>query len=788
MRSQTLHHVSTALLILTSTGTTVAQDAPDGTRQEAETKVTAGEEFADEIVVTARRREEDLQKIPISVTALSGTDLEARSLVSLDELDNFTPNLVFNTTGGFGDEAAESAVFMRGVGQLVAQRFNTDSGVGIYVDGVFVSRSQGAVFDLLDLERVEVLRGPQGTLFGRNAIGGAIHLVTRPPSTELKARLTATTGEYSRADLTGSVAGQLTDKLSGGLTLITANRDGFSESRFSGQEFGDVNYDAGRTSWDYQPSPAVSVRLTGDYSRKREAGANMRLRGVDQVEIVDFFNRVMTAAGRETYTDQWVSDSTHVSFSGFPSFIDSDVYGTSVSAVWTGDSVSLQSITSFRGFDISSQGDGDGSPPLFAERERTQRQDQFSQELQLSGLAGDKLDWQTGLLYFRERPREHGRGIIFRDLTATLETLSGPIIAPPGVPNFLCDSGPPPPGLPCFGGAGNPLNQFFAPALGFVVLDMTTVSTAAFGEGSYALSDRAELTVGLRYSRDEKEMSRFGVESPLGDPPPPGERSDEGDWSAWTPRVSLSYQAKSDVLLYLTASRGFKSGGFDTTILENTEGFPSFKPELMWTYEAGVKSQLFGHRLKLNQSTFWSDYENIQFIVADVLDGIPVAVVKNAGTAEIFGFELELEAQLAQGLNLSLGAGYTDAELVDIDPGSGVAIDAFFPQTPDWTYNLGLQYAAALSRGSLIARADYGWRDDVFFGFENDDRAFQEAYGVLNARVLYAPSARWEVALFGTNLTDEDYLVSALRLEAVGTTLGVGARPREWGATFEIRW
>ncbi len=787
MRSENLQHLLTALLILNLAGPVAAQESPDRWPG-SDAEVVAEDEFGEEIVVTARRREEDLQKIPISVTALSADELEARSLVSLDELDNFTPNLVFNTTGGFGDEASESAVFMRGVGQLVAQRFNTDSGVGIYVDGVFVSRSQGAVFDLLDLERVEVLRGPQGTLFGRNAIGGAINLVTRRPSAELKGRLTATTGEFNRADLSGSVAGPLTDKLSGGLTLITANRDGFSESLFSGQEFGDVNYDAGRTSWDVQPTSNVSVRLTGDYTRKREAGANMLLRGVDQVEIVDFFNRVMTAAGRLTYTDQWVSDSTRFSFSGFPSFIDSDVYGTSVSAAWTGDSVSLQSITSFRGFDVTSHGDGDGSPPVFAERERTQRQDQFSQELQLSGLAGDKLNWQTGLLYFRERPRESGRGIIFRDLTATLETLPGPIVAPPGVPDFLCNPGPPPPGLPCFGGAGNPLNQLFAPALGFVVLDMTTVSTAAFGEGSYALSDRAELTAGLRYSRDEKEMSRFGVESPLGDPPPLGARTDEDSWSAWTPRVSFSFQAKPDVLLYATASRGFKSGGFDTTILENTEGFPSFKPELMWTYEAGVKSQFFGHRLKLNQSTFWSDYENIQFVVAEVLDGIPVAVVKNAGTAEIFGFELELEAHLAEGLVLNVGAGYTDAELVEIDPGSGVTIDALFPQTPEWNYSVALQYAATLAKGSLIARADYGWRDDFFFGFENDARAFQEAYGIVNARVLYAPSSRWEVALFGTNLTDEDYFESALRLEAVGTTLGVGARPREWGATVEIRW
>lgn len=539
-------------------------------------------------------------------------------------------------------------------------------------------------------------------------------------------------------------------------------------------------------AWD--PAPSVSVQVAGDYTYKREAGSNMLLLGVEQVPIVDFFNRAMSAAGRPTYTDEWVTDSTRHSYSGFDSFLDSDVYGTSISTAWTGGRISLQSITSYRGFDVSSQGDGDGSPPLFAERERTQRQDQFSQELRLSGLAAaDKLNWQTGLLYFRERPREIGRGIIFRDLLTVLESLPGPILAPPGVPNFLCDPGPPPPGLPCFGGAGNPLNLAFAPATDFVVLDMATVSTAAFGEASYELNDRAELTVGLRYSRDEKEMSRFGVESPLGGEPD-NLRMDEDTWDAWTPRLSFAYQAKPDVLLYVTAARGFKSGGFDTTVLAEREGFASFRPELMWTYEAGVKSQFFGHRLKVNQSTFWSDYEDIQFVVAEPLDGIPVAVIKNAGTAEIFGFELEVEAHLATGLVLTVSGGYTDAELVEIDPASGVAEDALFPKTADWSYSLGLQYAFTAGKGSMIARADYGWRDDFFHDFANSPASKQEAYGLLNARLLYAPSELWEVALFGTNLTDEEYLESALNLDIVGTTLGVGGRPREWGLTFQVRW
>ncbi len=789
-----IRHVGTLLLLLGPATPWQATPLPAAEneareQEQQESAEPAAEEFAEEILVTARRREENVQEIPISVTALSEDELEARSLATLNDLDNFIPNLNFSVSGGFGDEGSETTIFMRGVGQLQGQRFNTDSGVGIYIDGVFVARSQGAVFDLIELDRVEILRGPQGTLFGRNAIGGAISLVTKMPDSQFQARLAATVGEFDRADLEGSVSGALADGLNASLALASANRDGFSVSRWTGQEFNDINYDAARTAFHWQPSASVSVQAAGDYTYKREAGLNMLLLNVDQVAIVDFFNRAMSAAGREGYSNEWASDSTRYSYSGLDSFLDSDIYGVSVQTAWTGAALSLHSITSYRGFDISSATDGDGTPSLWAERERTQRQDQISQELRFSGLAlSDRLSWQTGLLYFRERPRGVSRGLVFRDLEAVLDSLPGPIISPPGAPSFLCNPGPPPPGVPCFGGPGNPINGAFAPDTDYMFLDMTTVSTAAFGEASYQLSDRAELTVGLRHSRDEKQMLHFQAASPLGEEPTDA-RSDEESWSAWTPRVSLACQLAPDVLLYATASRGFKSGGFDSRVSEAREGFASYRPELMWTYEAGIKSWFFGRRLKINQSTFFSDYEGIQFTVAEILDNLPAPAIKNAGAAEIFGFELETEARLAPGLVLNAGGGYTDVDMVEIDPASGIPQDALYPKTPEWSYNLALQYAFSAGRGSMIARLDYGWRGDFFHTFDNLPFTEQEAYGLLAARLLFAPgSDRWDLAVFGTNLTGEEYLETSLGLEAVGTTLGIGARPREWGVTFQLRF
>ncbi len=403
--------------------------------------------FGEEMVVTARRREENLRRVPISITALTGTDLAMRSVGDLSELSELVPNLDVATGGGFGDQTSDAAVFIRGVGQKDTAIF-TDPGVGIYVDGVYLARMNGAVLDLLDVERLEVLRGPQGTLFGKNTNGGAIRLITRRPGHAFGGRLAATAGAFRRADARLDADLPLGERASASLALLTTNRDGFSRSLVTGQTFHDGHREAGRLALDWRPREDLSLHLTADATREREAGGNQILLSLGPSPLLAFYNRVLADQGLTPLTEAFVTGDPALSHSGVPSFMEGDYRGSHLSLVRTRGDLVLTSITGYRTFDTESATDGDGSPVRVQERTSYREHHQLSQEIHLSGLGlGDRLRWQAGGLYLRERPREVSRVLILGDLFEALEAASGPIYPPPGAPPTLCDPGPPPPGL-----------------------------------------------------------------------------------------------------------------------------------------------------------------------------------------------------------------------------------------------------------------------------------------------------------------------------------------------------
>ncbi len=778
-------------LLLTPSLPAVAQGSAESEETPAADSGEPGESFVEEILVTARRRAESLQNTPISITAFSESALTERSMSDLSDLGDFAPNIDFAHTGGFGDQASEAAITIRGIGQLDTALF-ADPAVGLYVDGVFLARAQGGVLDLLDLERVEILRGPQGTLFGKNTTGGAIQLITRKPGNAFAGRLSGTIGELDRRDARASVAGPLSDQLSASLALMSTQRDGFSRSLVTGQEFNDDNREAARLSLNYRPSSNVTIDWNTDVTREREAGSNQILLSLVTTPLLDFYNRSQIAGGRQPVTEALLTGSLFESRAGFPSHYDGDTYGSSLTVNWTaGRSLGVQSITAWRGFEFDTAGDGDALPNIVAQRLVQQRHDQFSQELQVSGLtADDRLTWVVGGLYFREHPREQSDASVMTDIFPALEAAPGPIVSPPGVPAFLCDPGPPPPGVPCFGGAGNPLNLGFINGFsGNQFIDLETISWALFAEGTYNINDRLSATLGARFSRDEKtfdytNVNAFGiVDSDL---------FNEGDWDALTPRFSLAYQAKPDVLLYFSASRGYKSGGFNGRP-QQRQVLDPFDPETVMAYEIGIKSDLLNRRLRLNGSAFFSDYEDIQFGASLDVGGQPVFVTQNAGSGEITGFELELTAFPAVGLEVTAAAGYTDTELVELDPRvpAGLQEGGTLPKTPEWTFNAAVQYSFRLgdNNGAIIARGDYSYRSDFFNDISNSPGIAQDAYDLVNARLLYTPpSGRWDVALFGTNLTDEEYLENGFNAQAFGFNIGLAGRPREWGLTAEFRF
>ncbi|MEM9552978.1 MAG: TonB-dependent receptor [Acidobacteriota bacterium] len=725
--------------------------------------------FGEEIVVTARRRAEDPQTIPISLTTFSAEQLEQRSLDDLSELSEQTANLDITITGGFSQQTSEAAVFIRGVGQIDTAIFS-DPGVGIYVDGVYLARAQGAVLDLLELDRVEILRGPQGTLFGKNTTGGAIQLITKRPEHRTAARVGATVGRFDRADARVLLDAELGDDLWASASLLSSRRDGYSSSRLTDLGYHDDERLATRLGLEWSPSERVDIYLTAEYTREDEVGGNQLLLDTTPTPLLLFYNQVLADQGFQPYTPElWAAPDFYTSFSTDPQFLEGDIWGTTADVSWSSASLGLRSITAYRTVEYSSLGEGDGSPRTVAEATSEQEQYQFSQEIHVTGSTAGDSDWLLGAIYFRERPQEVTVQRVFADLPDALDLAPGPIY--------------PFPGLGFLGGPNNPLNNLLFPREGLrQEYDLETTSYALFGEATWALGDRTSLTTGARVTRDEKTFDYLAF----------GPLSAEDEWTDWSGRLSLAHQANEDLLLYASLSRGFKSGGFNGRPQQRPVLDP-FDPETVVAYEAGFKSDWLERRLRLNGAGFFSDYESIHFAASFDVNGVPVFVTQNAGDAEIYGFELELEARPTLGWLFEFDLGYLQSELVTVDPRvppDTVAAGNELPKTPEWSGSITAQYLwLADSGASWIASADYSYRGDVYNNFENTELIAQDGYALVGARLLFTPaSGTWDLALFGTNLTDEEYLETGFFAASFGTAIGIAGPPREWGLSASYRF
>ncbi len=751
----------------------------------------SGSEFGnEEIVVTARKREESLQAVPVAVTVFSEKTMEAQSMRDLNDVADFTPNLDISMSNGLTGAPSETTVYIRGIGQIDTAMF-TDPGVGIYVDGVYLARSQGSMLDLLDLERVEVLRGPQGTLFGKNTTGGAINFISKRPREELTSTLELTTGEYSRQDLKATVNAPLAEDLFASVAVALRDRDGFAESLETGERFNDDHRNSARAALRWLASDHVVVDFTADYLREREMALDLPLIGVANTPLLEFYNTITGDAGLPTLSEEFVTGDLYRSYSTGPHLADGDVWGSSLVVDWFRDGLTLKSISAYRNIDFKHAVDADGTPLSFLQRSKHQKQDQFTQEFQLSGHAfGDRLIWLLGGLYLTESGTDDDWAIVWGDIFAALEAAPGPIYAPPGVPSSWCNPGPPPPGVPCLGGAGNPFNLMFYEGDGdHTLMDLETSSYAAFGEGTFKLTEKWSLTAGLRYTYEEK---RFDFFRRYAHGAPDQVLANEDSWDAFSPRFSLAYQAKDNLLLYTSAARGFKSGGFNGRP-QQRNALDSYAPEFLWAYEVGFKADWAANRYRLNGAIFYNDYTDIQFSASLVdEDGRAVFVLQNAGKAKAWGGELEMVARPGRHWLWTASLGYIDneyTELDDVEP-NGVTLDSKFPKTPKWTFVFSPQYTLTVGdSGKIILRADYSYRSKIYNDISNSPLVTQEAYDLLHARLSFVPvSERWEVALFGTNLTDEEYLEHGIFIASLGPALGVAGRPREWGLSTKFRF
>lgn len=724
--------------------------APERARAAADSAAALGLE---EVVVTARKREENLQTAPVSVTAFTAAALERQGIDTLVDLGSHVANL--SMISGQGGGATQTQVSIRGVGQSDFI-LTSDQSVGVYVDGVYFPRSMGAALDLVDIERIEVLRGPQGTLFGRNTTAGAIQVISTPPRNDFAAKAELTTGSFERLDFKGSLNLPLGERVSSRVSVASLNQEGYGERFFDGVDGADTDVLAARAALRAQLTDSLQADLIVDYSRKRGNGGLERLVGIDPTDPnLAFYNSFLTSQGLPPADERFITQDVHDTWAGSRNRDDNEIGGASLTLDWSGDALRFKSITAWRTLEVQSGYDFDGTPYPLAEQILNLEQEQISQELQLAGDAiGGRLQWMTGLFYFGEDAEDMQDVPFYQPVIATG---GGSFVRVPGGFSFTS------------------------------LISQETRSYAFYGQGTWRFTDKWSATSGLRYT-DEKKTLDSSVTGAF--VRPPGTVSDS--WSDLSPRLGLEYRISDRTMTYVSASRGFRSGGFNG---RNTSPNPpqSFDPETIWAYELGMKTETGDRRLRLNSALFYYDYSDFQGLTLDSFSGITITV-GNIAKVEMYGVEFELAARPTDALQLSLAAGYTHHDIAEVAAGGQITIrpDTQLINAPEWTATAAIDYTLpAVKLGTFDLHLDYGWKSDVEFFLPNYPDEGQDAYGLLNARIGFAPTgSSWRIELFGDNLADEEYRVFAEN----GTPLGVPAttaayaRPREWGARFKIEF
>jgi len=696
---------------------------------------TSGEEEVarfNEVVVTARRREESLQDVPLSVTAFSGETLEAIGAVDITYVGQATPNTTLEVSRGTNSTLT---AFIRGVGQQDPVA-GFEQGVGLYLDDVYLNRPQGAVLDIYDVQRIEVLRGPQGTLYGRNTIGGAVKYVTRPLSDEPTLKVRGSYGSNNQADLVITGSYPISDTLRVGGSIAKLTRDGFGDNLTTGEENYNKDVTAGRLSLEWEPVSSVMVRLSGDYTKDTSdprQGHRLLPSAVSPSPILSDYD---TRAGITQFGPITENDVT--------------ASGVNLTVQWdVNDQITVKSITSYREDDTSTPIDFDSTAARSFDVPADYTNEQFSQELQLT-YEGEKFQGVLGYYYLDAN-------------------------------------------------AFNAFDVIFTSLSSFTLGDVDTETWAIFGELTFNMTDKLAMTFGGRYTVDERTSRVFralylGVPSPYfgnaaaisltapvvvnGQEVVPdfnGTREDE----AFTPRVILSYAPSDTVSLFASVSEGFKGGGFDPRgNFANADVRRGFRPESVRSYELGAKTSWFNNRATANVTYFQADYTDVQIpgsVIVQTPTGVNfVGTVTNAGAADFKGIEFEGSALFTDNLSGAMSFGYIDAEYTEfVVGGVNLASQRAVQNTPDWTGNATLNYSTPFSlfgAGDLNIIGSASYRGDSQ-QFETPIALLdQEAFWLFDASVVWTrEDGKLKVGLHGKNLADERYITSGYNFPGAGT-------------------
>jgi len=737
--------------IALSTGAALAAEGEDSSALE-------------EVVVSAQYREESLQETPIAITAMTAEMLEARGLTNIAEVGATAPNVTLRVANAAFGKSTQA--FIRGVGQG-DMNFAYEPGVGMYIDDVYHSTVFGSVFDLLDLERVEGLRGPQGTLFGKNSIGGAVRMISRKPQGDGSGYFDLTYGSYDRVDFRGGMDVALTDNLFARVSGVSKHRQGYMDQidfvcahpdlagslqsqmrQLDGGcklgTFGGEDVQGGRIALRYLPTDQLEINLTADYlDDNSELQAN-KLIYVDPTapSVVRWNQNVNIPNFGIPFDERFLTDSPYTTYAtlsdpvrrtSVPNRSGVESWGTSLKLDYKlSDSLSITSITAYRSYQGEFSYDQDGSPFAMQTPMSLLDHSQFSQELRATGVAlGDRLDYTVGAFYFD--------------------------------------------GDSYYGGH---IQQNLA-GLDFYQNDhYDTENKSVFVHTAYHVTPQLNAIVGLRYT-DESKVMHFDHPPFLSIPTPSEAAYSRTDW-----RVGLDYNLTDTVMMYGQVATGFRSGGFNPRPFSAAQ-LVSFGPEELTSYELGAKTEFFQRALRLNLALFYSDYQdrirNEQSVDAD---GLPFSRPMNVGEASVKGVELEIEARPTDGLLLTASYGFAEVDYDELEGRQN-------PGLPEHTASASAQYEIVLPKGQLTPRLDWTYQSEVYYDIRNTPIAREGGTSLLNARLGWeSTDGNWSLALAVTNLTDKEYYINRFpKLDlGQGTVEGQPGRPREWSISVKRRF
>jgi iron complex outermembrane recepter protein len=679
----------------------------------------------EEVTVTAQKRAESLQDVPIAITAFNQDMLKEAGIEGIDNVAQFTPGFSMTSYN-----KSTPQPYIRGIGTNTSGA-GDDASVAMFIDDVYISRAGAYDSNLFDLERVEVLRGPQGTLYGKNVVGGALNITTRKPNTEeFEARIRVDAGNYNKRGLQAFMTGPLSETVAGKLSFSTAERDGFVENTLTGNDLRDEDTQSARAGLVWDASETLSVSWNWDASKVRESGVGRVINGEPL-----FASPVLTPSLNDR-------DKTDTQNDGYT---DRDVWGTSLKVEWEQDYGTWTSVTGYRTSDYEFTDDLVPALELsgfnlnYLTNFTEEQEKQFSQELRLASNGEGAFEWTAGLYYFKD----------------DIDRLE------------LWDS------VALGGGIGQ--------------VDATnkTESKAVFGQLSYNLEDW-RFTVGGRYTRETKEATLVGegVEPLYLQLFSDFDAKADKSWNNFSGKLSVDYTGLENTLIYVSLSEGFKSGAFNSIAGTKTGAETPLDPELATQIELGIKSQWFDDRLRINAVLFDIDYEDLQVFHSVGFD----VIVENAGQATSKGAELEVIALPVEGLELSASYSYLDARYDEFLSGGVDNSGNKLTRSPKNAYTLSSSYSMPLGdAGELNFRLDYVNQGELYIAASNSDLSKLDGYELYNARVSFqSADEAWELALWGKNLTDEEYAIHSSDLSILGSisTSDILGNPRTYGVTF----